>query len=191
LKRIVLCILLCSSFSTFSQIGIKGGFNKSKIDQFGAGQSFTLNSNYLNGWQSAVFANYDIIKFVGIGIEAQYITKGESISFSKSPNQRRNYVMIPVQLYLKPIKWVSIYGGLAHSIALTDKVRGLEEAKKGRNLIVGLRINPIKKLSLDVRYDQGLTNITETQDPTRKSINTKSIQLGLNVNLVETNKAKK
>ena len=50
--------------------------------------------------------------------------------------------MVPLQIYLNPIKWVSIYGGLAHSIALTDKVRGLEEAKKGRNLIVGLRINP-------------------------------------------------
>jgi hypothetical protein len=98
--------------------------------------------------------------------------------------------MIPLQIYLKPIKWVSIYAGLAHSIAMTDKVRGLEEAKKGRNFIVGLRINPIKKLSLDFRYDQGLTNITETQDPTRKSINTKSIQLGLNVNLVDINKGK-
>ena len=142
LKRIFLFVFLFSSFSTFSQIGVKGGFNKSKIDQFGAGESFTLNSNYLNGWQSAIFVNYDIIKFVGVGIEAQYITKGESISFSKNPDQRRNYFIVPLQIYLNPIKWVSIYGGLAHSIALTDKVRGLEEAKKGRNLIVGLRINP-------------------------------------------------
>jgi hypothetical protein len=99
--------------------------------------------------------------------------------------------MVPIQIYSKPIKWVSIYGGLAHSIALTDKVRGLEEAKKDRNLIVGLRVNPLKRLSLDFRYDQGLTNIIETQDPIRKSINTKSIQLGLNVNLVDINKAKK
>jgi hypothetical protein len=173
--------LLCSSYNTFAQIGIKGGFNKSKIDQFGVGESFTLNSNYLNGWQSSVFVNYDIIKFVGVGLEAQYIAKGESISFSKSPDQRRDYFIVPVQIYLKPIKWVSIYGGLAYSIALTDKVRGLEEANKGRNLIVGLRINPIKRLSLDFRYDQGLTNIIATQDPTRKSINTKSIQLGLKV----------
>ncbi len=80
---------------------------------------------------------------------------------------------------------------MAHSIALTDKVRGLEEANKGRNLIVGLRINPIKRLSLDFRYDQGLTNIIATQNPTRKSINTKSIQLGLNVNLMDINNAKK
>jgi hypothetical protein len=181
LKKIFLFILLCSSYNTFAQIGIKGGFNKSKIDQFGVGESFTLNSNYLNGWQSSVFVNYDIIKFVGVGLEAQYIAKGESISFSKSPDQRRDYFIVPVQIYLKPIKWVSIYGGLAYSIALTDKVRGLEEANKGRNLIVGLRINPIKRLSLDFRYDQGLTNIIATQDPTRKSINTKSIQLGLKV----------
>ena len=71
MKILILIIGLIISTASFAQVGIKGGFNKSKIDQFGAGKSFTLNSNYLNGWQSAVFANYDIIKFVGVGIEAQ------------------------------------------------------------------------------------------------------------------------
>ncbi len=96
MKILILIIGLIITTTSFAQVGIKGGFNKSKNDQFGAGESFTLNSNYLNGWQSAVFVNYDIIKFVGVGIEAQYITKGESISFSKSPDQRRNYFMVPV-----------------------------------------------------------------------------------------------
>jgi len=181
-KSILTFTLMTLVLSTFAQlpftIGVKGSINSSKITT----DNYSLNGVTLNDFRSDAKSGYDLGAFARLGTkiylqpELLYcVRKGQSMSGSTAQNLDIKSIQVPVLIGAKLIdlKLASIraFTGPAMSFVMNSSeitysgvTAGLYDTKNYKNNIwdwqlgAGVDVGP---LVLDVRYEWGLSNVSE------------------------------
>jgi Outer membrane protein beta-barrel domain len=190
LKVILFTIIFSPSFAQFKpktfEFGPKIGLNVTTVVNFDPSK---LTNKLALNYQGGVFARYNNGKF-SIQPELIYQTKGATyktdfnktdvnitsgvstvVSKTVSGKDAYKYVSVPVLFGFSPLKNIYLETGPEFSWALnkgkkvTDKTIFGPDKATDKGWIIGTRINMLDALSLfslNIRYTQGLTNVSNT-----------------------------
>lgn len=184
LVALVLMGMICSTaFAQGIQIGFKGGANINKL----SGQSF--NDKFSFGYQIGGFVQLGLTKKWGIQPEVMFNqvnvdTSGSFSSiyqFNKVSNIKLQYLTIPVLLYYRPNKLITLQAGPQYGILMNKSntlvQNGKAAFKSGDfSMVGGVQLN-ILKFKVYGRYDIGLNNINDIDN--KEKWKSQSIQLGV------------
>jgi hypothetical protein len=193
-------LMTCLSFAAFSQaqvaLGLKGGLNFSKIDP-AAG---TANIDNATGFNAGIFA---LVKVAMIGIQPEVLFSKQGSEFTfDSENYEANfdYINVPILLKFYLPLGLNIQAGpqfgfltvadlknTATSTTSPDDVKNLFNDKSDMAVAIGAGWDLPFGLTVDARYNIGLSDMTFTPDGASSSMSFKNkvIQLSVGYKLIK------
>lgn len=208
MKKIILLILFAGAFTMFApgdaygqlqfSLGLKGGLNFAKVDSdLGGGVSIKNRT----GFHAGAFALFKLTK-IGIQPEIVYSQQGSVFKYN-GDNFKSNfsYVNIPVMLKLYLIAGLNLqvgpqFGFLTKAEGVTDNGQGVpqdgkdvKDQLKKSDVSLGLGVGwdlPFK-LTLDARYNIGLTEIDDNSEAYNAAKN-QVIQISLGYKFIKLGK---
>jgi hypothetical protein len=210
MKKIIFTVTLLSivilSFGQSFDLGIKGGFNSTKITSISDLQDYTIDD-----FTSDLSGGYDIGAFARIGgkriylqPELLYSLKNGETQIQLSPDEGGNPVKVNQDINLKAIQIPLLVGiklinlKLASIRAFTGPAMSIvldgSESSIGNQIIDGFKPDQLEKniwdwqlgggvdigsFTFDVRYAWGITNITDSDYNFENKGNTLAFSVGL------------
>lgn len=191
MKKLAFVLLAGFSFATAHAqfaFGIKGGANFSNVN--GSGVSGT---NSLVGFNAGVFLKLPVTKHLAIQPEVDYSGQGFKATYGGvTATQHENYISIPVLLKYH-VAGVFIETGPQAGILASAKVsqQGISADDKGNfnsadfSWVFGAGFKiPMTPISLDARYNFGLSNIANNSGSSDNStVHNGVFQIAVMINL--------
>lgn len=206
MKKILLSLLAILALSTSSMaqynqsgfyLGVKAGVNLSNvIGEYGFND--VRNNTSKAGFVGGVFAEYDIFKWLGVGVDVLYsrqgsLTKiGEREGLNSATIELRElhqYINLPVMVRFTPVADFEIYAGIqpSYMVSAIDYFK-INDAQESTDVTdqtynfefsvpVGLSYTFADRLKIDLRYNVGVTDIYRDVDWVARN-STFSITLG-------------
>ncbi|MFD2890829.1 porin family protein [Flavobacterium chuncheonense] len=146
--------------------GVKGGFNTSML------KGDVDNTSALSGFHAGAFAEIKILNTLAIQPELLYSTQGSK--FDGSDDLKLDYFQVPVMGKFYFLNIVYVEGGPQVGF-LTNAKLGDEDVKDSFtstdvSLGLGAGINLLDKLRAGVRFNFGLSDISETSDDVKSFV---------------------
>ncbi len=209
-----LFVVISSSiaFAQFSNLGIKGGLNLSKLDYKDDLQGYDFT--FREGINLGLFTGYHISNDLLIHTEVIYSMRGTEYGLEEKTIQgitipkhkfirKTDYLEIPLMLQynfsVNSIITPKIFLGPVISFLLNEKMEYVEDdinkgeidvndelksTEYGIILGVGADYNlPSGKIVFDIRYHYGLTNVNKVEQGSKINSNTISFNIGYGFNL--------
>lgn len=197
MKKLMLlaAIGLLSAISASAQrldLGFKVGANLTKINGVKFSDAYNLN------YQLGAFGEIDFSKNIGIQPELLFsqttskVDSGFSSTYQNLPGQlinrnvKLNYLNIPILLRINAGNLLTFHVGPQFSVLVNDHENLLNNSKdafKKGDLaaVVGAQIN-ISKLRIYGRYNFGLSNISDVDNPNKWK--SQQLQLGVGIKIL-------
>lgn len=177
-KNLILIVaLLISAGTAFGQefsIGLKGGLNFANLDVSNPGATYDART----GWHAGAFA---LAKFGKVGIQPELLfsQQGSKVTYNTSQSFDSNfdYLNIPIMLKLYTVAGINLQVGPQFGFLTNDPViqdpngQPIKDAYKKSDVSLGLGAGwdlPLG-LSVDVRYNLGLSEVNEATAATTKN----------------------
>ena len=197
MKKLMLlaAIGLLSAIAASAQrldLGFKVGANLTKINGVKFSDAYNLN------YQLGAFGEIDFSKNIGIQPELLFsqttskVDSGFSSTYQNLPGQlinrnvKLNYLNIPILLRINAGNLLTFHVGPQFSVLVNDHENLLNNSKdafkKGDlSAVVGAQIN-ISKLRIYGRYNFGLSNISDVDNPNKWK--SQQLQLGVGIKIL-------
>jgi hypothetical protein len=183
LLLVTICAVACMQ-QAYSQaqtsIGIKGGVNFATLD---VNQSLGANYNNRTGYHAGAFVLFKFGK-VGIQPELLFSRQGAKVTYSgQSADQYVDYINIPIMLKLYTVAGINLQigpqVGFLSAAQAKATINGISSTQDLKNqyknndvsLSMGLGWDLPFGLSIDARYNHGLTKVN---DGTNNTYDTKN-----------------